>query len=51
MLRNKIIKLIVVGLLMVSGLACTMAEPQPYTGDADAHQRHDTGIDSQVSDH
>lgn len=48
MLHRTILKAVVAGLLLLSGLACTMAEPQPLTGDQ--HERHATGIESQVGD-
>lgn len=53
MIAKKLMKLMVAGLLMTLALtisACTMAKPQAMTGE-EPHPRHDTGMDSQVSDY
>ena len=48
-MHRAILKIVVWGLLVVTGLACATAEPQLLTGDQ--HERHATGIESQVADH
>jgi starvation-inducible outer membrane lipoprotein len=53
MFGKNVIKLVMAGLLMLLSLtisACTMAQPQAMTGE-EPHPRHDTGLDSQVSDY
>ena len=57
MLRHTLLKVVVSGLVIVTGFgitACTMTEARPaaLTGQSDepTHERHATGFDSQVSD-
>lgn len=51
MLHRTILKVAVSMLLLLSGLACTMATMATTTeATGDAHQRHASGMDSQVHD-
>ena len=53
MLHRSILKVILAGLLAITGLsitACATTDANEEALGGDMHQRHDTGIDSQVGD-